>query len=255
MNHFFHTLISLILCSAIGNTGLFGQETDRFAEGNRYYEQKDYANAISSYEAILGESLESPDVYYNLGNAHYQLGHIAPAILNYERALKMAPAHEDARFNLELANLRVVDRITPNPEFFILASWREFRDGRSSGQWAAWTVGALWLALVLGALFLFGNKTLFKRIGFFGGIAMLLLGIVLGIIAMNRHYLETHSQYAVILSPNVYVKNAPDVNGTDLFILHEGTKVKLSDSLEGWLEVMLEDGKEGWVKAEELEEI
>ena len=255
MKHLLYTAFLMLGALSVSFPSLYGQGDELFMQANLKYEQKDYAGAIAIYDSLFLSGYEAADAYYNLGNAHYQLGHIAPAILNYERALMLAPTHEDATFNLELANLRVVDRITPNPEFFIMASWRKFRDGRSSGEWALWVVTAVWIAFVLGLLFLFSQKGPLKRLGFFGAIGMLLLALGFGIIAMNRHYLETHSQYAIITATNVYVKNAPDNNGTDLFILHEGTKVRLSDQLEAWREVTLSDGKEGWVLRKNLSEI
>jgi SH3-like domain-containing protein len=58
------------------------------------------------------------------------------------------------------------------------------------------------------------------------------------------------------MEPSVTVKSTPAKNGTDLFILHEGTKVSITDSsMRGWLEIRIADGKEGWVERNKLEEI
>jgi SH3-like domain-containing protein len=45
----------------------------------------------------------------------------------------------------------------------------------------------------------------------------------------------------------VTVKSAPSTTGTNLFLIHEGLKVKITDQLEKWKEIELADGNKGWV--------
>ena len=50
------------------------------------------------------------------------------------------------------------------------------------------------------------------------------------------------------------MKSTPSKNGTDLFILHEGTKVEITDSsMKDWKEIRIADGKEGWIEASKIE--
>ena len=59
---------------------------------------------------------------------------------------------------------------------------------------------------------------------------------------------------AVIIQSAVPVKSTPAQGGTDLFILHEGTKVNITDdSMDNWKEIRVADGKEGWVQADQIE--
>lgn len=60
---------------------------------------------------------------------------------------------------------------------------------------------------------------------------------------------------AIILRPVVTVKSSPDQSGKDLFILHEGTKVQITDSLSRWIEVKITDGNSGWINVTDLERI
>ena len=56
------------------------------------------------------------------------------------------------------------------------------------------------------------------------------------------------------MTPSVTVKSTPNESGTDLFVLHEGTKVYIEDdSMKGWKEIRLEDGNKGWLPAETIE--
>ena len=60
------------------------------------------------------------------------------------------------------------------------------------------------------------------------------------------------SHKAIISSPLVNGKSSPDNSGTDLFVLHEGTKVSIEDEVGEWLEIRLSDGNIGWVQVNSL---
>jgi SH3-like domain-containing protein len=53
----------------------------------------------------------------------------------------------------------------------------------------------------------------------------------------------------------VNVKSSPDEQGTSVFVLHEGTKVVLMDSVLQWKEVKIPDGNKGWVQDHDLANI
>ena len=61
---------------------------------------------------------------------------------------------------------------------------------------------------------------------------------------------------AVVMSSSVVVKSTPNESGTDLFVLHEGTRVEIiDDSMKEWKEIRLADGKVGWMPTEAMEVI
>ena len=92
--------------------------------GNQAYSSADYATAISQYENVLGSGYESAGLYFNLGNAYFKENNIPAAILNYEKAGKLDPTDENIRFNLDLANSRIIDKMEPLPEFFLKSWWK-----------------------------------------------------------------------------------------------------------------------------------
>jgi uncharacterized protein YgiM (DUF1202 family) len=47
----------------------------------------------------------------------------------------------------------------------------------------------------------------------------------------------------------------PKIGGTEVFVLHEGTKVKIERRTNEWLEIKLVDGKTGWLTKDNLEVI
>ena len=79
---------------------------------------------------------ESAAVYYNLGNAYYKAGKIAPAILNYERCLLLDPGDSDARFNLQMARQKTIDKIEPVGDFFLVKWFKSVENLGSADSWA-----------------------------------------------------------------------------------------------------------------------
>lgn len=223
-----------------------------FNEANLRYKEKNYAEAIALYDSVIALQYASAELYYNLGNAHFKLGHLAPAILNYERAKKLSPGDADIEFNLRLANLRVVDRIEPLPELTLVKWFKNFIGNRSSDSWAYAAVAFIWLTLALGAVFIFANALLLKRLSFFAGLLTLLLSFMLAAVAYHQYSRERVSREAILFAKNAYVKSAPDHQSADLFILREGVKVLLLETDEDWQKIQLADGKVGWVKKETL---
>jgi len=52
---------------------------------------------------------------------------------------------------------------------------------------------------------------------------------------------------AIVTASSVNVKKTPEANGTDQFVIHEGTRVNITDrSIRSWLAIRLDDGREGW---------
>ena len=60
---------------------------------------------------------------------------------------------------------------------------------------------------------------------------------------------------AVVMVASTAVKSSPDKSATDLFLLHEGTVVKITGRLDGWCEVVIADGKKGWLESRKIEVI
>ena len=76
------------------------------------------------------------------------------------------------------------------------------------------------------------------------------------VFAWHQKQMIDHRDGAIIMESAVTVKSTPAQNGTDLFILHEGTKVTIiDDTMDGWREVRVPDGKQGWLETSQIEEI
>ena len=223
---------------------------------NAAYVDGRWADAAHDYELISGMGLESASLYCNTGDAYFKDGNIPMAILYYERALKVDPSYEDARYNLELLGSMIQDRIEPVPEFLLKAWARDICYVMDSNAWAVCFIVFLALTLALVLVFLLAPTAAGRRTGFFTGIVTLLIAICALSFAVWQKKDYDSSDSAIVTRPVTSVKSSPAAGAsTDLFILHEGTKVKVIDSVGTWDNIELADGRQGWIPASDIERI
>ena len=222
------------------------------AEADSAYVRGDYQQAIAKYEALLKLGA-SAELYYNLGNAYYRTENIPEAVLNYERALLLSPGDRDIRFNLQIARSKTFDKIVPESEMFFVTWYRSLVSMMSVDAWARTALVSLALTIILLLVYLFSDRLWLRKSGFFGGVALLLLFVVANIFAWQQKQELLNRKGAIVFAPAITVKSTPAANGTDLFILHEGTKVVITDnSMKDWKEIRLADGKQGWVESKHV---
>ena len=235
------------------NSAFSEESIDLFNKANSLYQKGNFKEAIKYYEKIVNYGYNSGEVFYNLGNSYYRLKKYPYAILNFERAKRINPSDEDIDFNLKIANLQIVDKIEPLPKFFITEWFEGIRDTFSSSTWAIFTTILFWITLFSLALFWYLYSSLLRRVFFSLGI----VGIAFTIISLTFSYQmynkETHHTEGIIFTPTISVKSAPDESGTDIFILHEGTKVSVLDSLSNWKKIRIANGNVGWIHSKEFE--
>lgn len=217
------------------------------------YNNEKYSDAVEMYESIADSLGVSPELYYNLGNSYYKLKNYPKAVLNYERAILLSPADEDIKANLELARANVVDKIDVVDKSFISVWFENIRNCASSNGWSVIAIVSFILLLTGCFLYIFNNNILIKKIGFFGGALFLLVTIFANISANKQKSKIMERDSAIIMAPSITIKSSPADSGTDLFILHEGTKVKVTDIVGEWSEIKIEDGNSGWIKSSYME--
>ncbi len=227
-----------------------------FGEGNRLYQEGDFAGAADRYTAVLDGGFESPEVYYNLGNAHFRLGEIGRAVLNYERAARLNPRGEDIQANLALVDQMLQDRIEPLPRFWVLSVvdwWMALIPGR----WLGTIVAVCYIALGMAAVLLVlgrphGWRTALRRAVYGSLAATVLLGGTL----LAREAGLGRPEEAVVMPAEARVLSAPsEEGGLTVFTVHEGTRVRIDRRADEWAEIVLADGKVGWLPLSVLEVI
>ncbi len=240
-------LLAPFICAASGKSVAL------FKDANTAYSKGQYEVALKLYQQLLDSGIVVKEVYYNLGNANYKLNNFAPAILNYEKAYKLAPGDEDIQVNLRLANLKITDKIEAVPEFFLKKWWIGFITSLSLQLWSALGVFLFLLGFGLMIVYLFSLQLAIKRTSFYSGLTLILIGLILiGIANAQDNYFEQHKE-AIVFNGVVNVKSAPNEKQKTLFIVHEGTKVRVMDSVNDWVKIELPNGNIGWVDAVALQ--
>ncbi len=243
----------LILCFA---AALFAdQSTDLLQKGNQHYQAGEYQQAAEAYENILRMGQESWQVYFNLGNAYYKLRQPGKAILNYERARRLRPDHEDIRFNLDLANLQVADRIPEPPRSAVLI-WLESALQFFSLEASAALALISWVALFAGLMLsMISRKARGQQWSRMLAWTAAVLFLVFASLFAYQYYHDRTTSQGIVMAPRVIVRSSPSDDATEVFILHEGAKARLEARTGDWRRIRLADGKVGWLPAHAVEKI
>lgn len=225
------------------------------ARAQQSYDAADYSQAIQLYEAVIEQKGASAALYYNLGCAYYKQKAYARAILNFERCLLLNPGDGDARANLAMAQAQTVDKIESiTPPVFVTWS-NALRDCFSAVTWSRFVIAFFLLFLVFAGVYFFGRKRTLRRSGFYLGLLSFALAAIAWFYAGAQADRLRQRDHAIVMDPTVTVRSSPADSGTQLFTLHEGTKVRVRSTLSGWTEIELSDGNVGWLPQSSVEVI
>lgn len=233
---------------------IWGQNAN-FEEANNAYKEGKYDVAISAYKSLLDDKKQSATIYYNLGNAYFKKGILSQAILNYERAYRMQPYDKDIQLNLAFANSQIADKIETPKRYFITKWFYKLSQQLHSNTWAYLGIG-FWILVFLFIIFFIKTTSESMRKWFFLLATISLFATFFTFYATYSQYTTNKTDaYAIVFAQNITIKSTPSNNGTDLFILHEGTKVQLLDKVGTWYKIQLADGREGWMPSKTIVEI
>jgi tetratricopeptide (TPR) repeat protein len=236
-------------------TSFSSVQSDNVVKANKAYSAGAYSQAAELYKKVADAGYESPELYYNLGNAYFKLNDYARAILWYERAKRLDPGNEDINFNLNVANTKISDKIEALPELFYKRWFNGLVQVFSFDTWAMMGV-CMFLCGLLGLVFYLASRVLIiRKIGFLAAMVLFFFSLFTFFMAWNGYSTAKFSNEAIIFTPTIIVKSSPDEKSTDLFVLHEGTKVSLLDNISGWYEIRISNGSVGWLPQSSLEKI
>lgn len=224
-------------------------------EGNRYYIDARYDSALKCYEQIVANGYTSPKLWYNAANAAFKQGALGRAILYYNRALEGSHASEDVLHNLAIAEQQTKDRIAVVPEFFLLRWMRAVRGAMSCTAWSVLSLVLFGVILAFLLLFLLSQRLALRKTGFYGTLIAGVMFLAVTAMALSARSSMLTRDGAIVMSSAISVKSSPDRSATDIFVLHEGTKVRVTGEIDGWSEIVIADGKKGWTESRNIEKI
>lgn len=242
------------------------------AAADSAYMAKDYDKAISLYRGVMDEQGYSAASLFNLGNAYYQMSDYGRAMVCYLHARRLDPDNSEINANIRYLRSRVEDankaeqkgkrlRVTvDDPSFFQSVHTAVAKDV-SSNVWAVW--GAVCFILFVGcaALYIFTRGVLLRKVGFFGGIILLLLSIMFEMFAFMgaRAFNSRGDGVVTAFKTTLLTEPGKDLENEKGGVLTKGTEVKIvseETDAEGnvtWYKVRLNSDYIGWVKADQIE--
>jgi tetratricopeptide (TPR) repeat protein len=232
----------------------FAQEKSdvRFSKGVAQFTAGDFKGALNYWTDLYNTGYRSANLAYNIGNAYFKLNNIPSAILFYERAYLLDPADENINYNLQIARTLIVDRFNEIPELFFVKWYHFIALSMQTNTWARISIISFILSLLLLSVYLYSKNYRYKLIGFWSAIFLIVLSASSLNFSITNKNLVFDSHKAIITNPAVSGKSSPDSSGTDLFVLHEGTKVSVEDHVGDWYDIRLSDGNKGWVPGSAL---
>lgn len=236
-------LMALVLCllPAVSASALTKDNADaEYAKGN-------FQQAATDYQELLGKN-ESAELYYNLGNCQYRLGNITQSIVAYERALRLKPGDSDIAYNLEFLRSKTIDKIVPVDDMFFVGWYNALVNALGINCWTWLSILSFVFALIFALGYLFGSNMILRKTGFYGGSLLLVVFLLSTLFAYQRKARLAEHSVAIVEASTLNVKKTPAESSGDAFVIHEGTRLTITDrTMKEWFGVRLDDGKEGWV--------
>lgn len=234
-------------------------------QADSVYNREAYSDAVTLYNEAIATDGASSTLYYNLGNAYYRANSLGKAILSYERALALDPSNEEAAINLNFVRTRIED--APEDDSSFLSNLHKGIVSNMSPDAWAWTALILFIIL-LGtiALYIFSSNVILRKVGFFGGIAMIFVFAYTIAIAYQTAAAYKSHDAAIVIVPTTNLSSAPRSTRGDkekVVPIHEGTKVMIIDSLSTpddpnvgkWYDVKINNSSRAWLNAADVERI
>ena len=232
--------------------------TELWSQGNQAYTDGQYSDASAAYAAIIASApvitREYAPVYYNLGNAYFKQGELSQAILAYERCLRLNPTDKNARYNLQFARSQIIDNIADTQVFFLRQWLTTFRNLLPTAVWMWCSIGLFTIMLICLFVFAFSRSIGLRKTGFHISIVCLICSAIAFANAASLHHRDNVRSEAIITRGIVNAKASPDRSGTELFTLHEGTKVTIHEVLSGYANIEV-GNYNGWIPLNTLERI
>lgn len=226
-----------------------------FQAANERSLEGDFKGAAALYRSLIERGAEHPELHYNLGNAYAAQDLHVKAIISYERALRLHPAHEDARANLDAVRARLTSaaKIPPVEGEQDLALTDVMRPLLLPFPPTPVAWGLVLAQALMFILWGFARKSSDPRTqrNLLNGArwaAALALG--LATITVGHALLQNES---VALSQTLFeLRQGPDARFDTSGKVLPGARLRVLEAEGNWSKVLQKDGTTGWAHAENI---
>ena len=246
---FFYTLFLLLPIVAVQAQSSYLDSI--YTKANDFYSRQEYVQAANIYQHILRQNFIHKNLYHNLGNTYYQLDRIGDAIWAYEKGLQYSPGDRDLKYNLKVANARILDRIEIPGGFFLFKWYRALKNNFHFQQWLAMGTSLFFLLSLIYAAVKWTGDNLSIGIRKILTFMVFLTGLLV-VLSVDTYFDITGNSEGIIVVEEVYVYSSPYELSSHIFEIHEGTKAQITSQQQEWLEIEIIGGKKGWILNENI---
>jgi len=242
------TRIVFVLAVLLAGTSIgVAQSNPQFAKANQEYAAGDFNAAINDYEELVRSGRDTPNLFYNLGNAYFRKKDLGRAILNYERALALDLHHAEAQANLRIArdDARALE-LTP-------AKFERWLSVATANQYAISAAIAFWVLAFCVVVLIFSRRR--SR----SVLALSILSLSIFAIAVVASYQLSHGKngpgLAIVTGDKVDARLATADNANRVLTLPAGSEIKIVSQRGDWIYAALPNNLRGWIPANSAEQV
>jgi tetratricopeptide (TPR) repeat protein len=227
--------------------GGIAQPAAQFTKANQEYAAGDFNAAVDDYEELVRSGQDTPNLFYNLGNAYFRKKDFGRAILNYERATALDPHHPEAQANLRVARdeARALELVPTRLERALGFATRT--------QYVVTEAATFWLSafFIVAAVFMRNRR---RSLIVLSILSMSILGISsFAIWKLNRG--RGNAGLAVITAQNADARLATADTANRVLTLPAGSEVKILSRRGDWIYAALPNNLWGWLPAKTTEQV
>lgn len=241
------SLKTIVLIAITWTSALYASAATTVETANAAYQSGNYQTAITLYEQALKVG-DSPELYYNLGNAYYRSNNITKALINYEKAYMLNPSDPDVRHNLDYVHTKTTDKLVPATDIFFVSWFKSLVYGLTIFGWSIFSIVMIIISLAALLSYLFTGNDLVRKCSFWMTLLSFLMFILSVLFALHQTYYLNHNSSAIVTAKEIDIRKSPEQGSATNGTIHEGTHIDIiDDGMKDWKEIELPNGKTGWI--------
>ena len=223
------------------------QPAAQFMKANQEYAGGDFNAAVDDYEELVRSGQDTPNLFYNLGNAYFRKKDFGHAILNYERAIALEPHHPEAQANLRIARdeARALELVPTRLERALGFATRN--------QWVVTTATTFWLSAfsIVATVFMRNRR---RSLIVLSILSMSIFGISV-FATWELGPRKSSAALAIIVAQSADARLATADTANRVLTLPAGSEINILSERGDWIYAALPNGLRGWLPAKSAEQV